>query len=451
MKKLLLAIMFFAIALPVMGQRYVGYQRWGKYTDAQMNAIDTSNSDEVYKVYNTTQGKWKCNDGGAGWVDCDSGGGTDNQQISDFSITSNILTLTLENGGTETVDLSSYLDNENVASGVISGTDLVLTLTDATTVTIDMSSFSGGTDNQTAEEVPYPYNGQTTAKDALDDLYTNKATISYVNASDIDTDGITKTADFTLSDTDIQAGVINIQTNDSVVMSVNKASLTERGFVKAIVEGTGFLAVEGTDNGDYKSQSGEGETLGIRIKSNGDVIVLDPSDLLAYTPVTGEVLGTELWTFASAGNSNNNADSTDGFQALSSSSTDLASVSDGSGGFIIQASAVDGNSDYIRITAFLSGGSVGLLTDGATYKMTIRARYTTLNSGQASISDWDGLDSQITDIVLTNTLTPYDIYFTPNSANGILYPKIYMSDAFNGAGAIGNEIQVIIDSVKEVL
>lgn len=156
MKKILLAIMFFSIVLPVMGQRYVGYQRWGKYTDAQMNAIDTSNPNEYYEIYNTTQGKKKCNDGGAGWVDCFSGSGvdTDDQQITTFSITSNTLTLALEDGGSENVDLSPYLDNKNVASGSLSGSTLTLTLSDATTVDIDLSGLSGGSGSTNLSYTP---------------------------------------------------------------------------------------------------------------------------------------------------------------------------------------------------------------------------------------------------------------------------------------------------------
>ncbi|WP_218154978.1 hypothetical protein, partial [Robiginitalea myxolifaciens] len=38
---------------------------------------------------------------------------TDDQQITDFSLDGNILTLTLENGGTQTVDLSGYVSTDN--------------------------------------------------------------------------------------------------------------------------------------------------------------------------------------------------------------------------------------------------------------------------------------------------------------------------------------------------
>jgi hypothetical protein len=278
---------------------------------------------------------------------------------------------------------------------------------------------------------------------------TDAATVNYVNASEIDTDGINKTADFTLSDMDIQAGVLNIQTNDSIVVTIN-SGLTETGFVKMIVEGTGFVAVEQgtitTLNGDYKSQSGEGETLGLRIKSNTEAVVLDPSVLLAYTPVAGETLGPELWTTESAGNGNTNADSTAGFQVLGTSGT-MASVSDGGAGFIIQGTAGDGNDDYIR---FFNNATTNALVNGSTYRFEIRARYVTLNAGTAKIDNWQGVVTS-PDITLTNTLAPYTVDVTLNAPGTTFDGRFYMSRGFTGAGAVDNVIEVIIDSVKEVL
>lgn len=81
------------------------------------------------------------------------GSSTDNQQITDFSITSNILTVALEDGGTDTVDLAPYLDNKNVASGSLSGTTLTLTLSDASTVVIDLTGLGGGTPTTDASDL----------------------------------------------------------------------------------------------------------------------------------------------------------------------------------------------------------------------------------------------------------------------------------------------------------
>lgn len=79
------------------------------------------------------------------------GGGGADQTITDFSITSNVLTITLENGGTETVDLSPYLDNtdsQTVTDLSITGTTLSITLSGGgSAVTVDLASLGSGESN----------------------------------------------------------------------------------------------------------------------------------------------------------------------------------------------------------------------------------------------------------------------------------------------------------------
>ena len=143
MKKYFLTVILLVVTLPIFAQRYIGYERWGKYTDAQMNAIDTSNPNEVYRVFNTTQGKWKCHLG-SGWVDCDSAGtGTDDQQITDISLTGNVLSITIENGNTVTQDLSSIVGNVTITDFSLSGNIVTLTLSNGSTDTVDLSSIVG--------------------------------------------------------------------------------------------------------------------------------------------------------------------------------------------------------------------------------------------------------------------------------------------------------------------
>ncbi|MCO5726100.1 hypothetical protein, partial [Robiginitalea marina] len=68
---------------------------------------------------------------------------TDDQQITDFSLTGNTLTLTLENGGTQDVDLSGYVstDDQNLT---LSGN--TLGIEDGNTV--DLSPYLDNTDDQ---------------------------------------------------------------------------------------------------------------------------------------------------------------------------------------------------------------------------------------------------------------------------------------------------------------
>ncbi len=77
---------------------------------------------------------------------------TDDQAITDFSLdgTTNILTLTLEDGGTQTVDLSGFVstDNQNISGSGLSGTDLTIGIENGTSETVDLSSLVGTDDQQ---------------------------------------------------------------------------------------------------------------------------------------------------------------------------------------------------------------------------------------------------------------------------------------------------------------
>ncbi len=76
---------------------------------------------------------------------------TDDQAITDFSLdgTTNVLTLTLEDGGTQTVDLSGFVssDDQNISGSGLSGTDLTIGIENGANETIDLSSLVG-TDDQ---------------------------------------------------------------------------------------------------------------------------------------------------------------------------------------------------------------------------------------------------------------------------------------------------------------
>ncbi|MEM6316046.1 MAG: tail fiber domain-containing protein [Bacteroidota bacterium] len=79
---------------------------------------------------------------------------TDEQQITNFNInpTSNVLTLSLEDGGTQTVNLTPYLDNtddQQIQNFAIDGANiLTLTLEDGGTQMVDLSPYLDNTDDQ---------------------------------------------------------------------------------------------------------------------------------------------------------------------------------------------------------------------------------------------------------------------------------------------------------------
>jgi hypothetical protein len=117
----------------------------------------------------------------------------DNQAITDFSITGNTLTLTLENGGTETVDLSPYLDNtdaQTVTDFSLSGNILSITLSGGNTQTVDLSTISGGSSTPADDSV-------TPAKMADAD----HGAISWLG-------GVASIDDNTITESKIQAGTI---------------------------------------------------------------------------------------------------------------------------------------------------------------------------------------------------------------------------------------------------
>ena len=68
---------------------------------------------------------------------------TDDQQITDFSLSGNIVTLTLEDGGTQTVDLSGFVSTDDQALSLSGNT---LTLEDGGTV--DLTPYLDNTDDQ---------------------------------------------------------------------------------------------------------------------------------------------------------------------------------------------------------------------------------------------------------------------------------------------------------------
>ena len=106
-------------------------------------------------------------------------GSTDDQNISGSGLAGNILTIGIENGTNETVDLSALVgtDDQNIESlAVDAGTNiLTVGIEDGTSQTVDLSHLDdAGTDDQTAAEVTYDNTisglTATNVKAALDEV-----------------------------------------------------------------------------------------------------------------------------------------------------------------------------------------------------------------------------------------------------------------------------------------
>ena len=87
--------------------------------------------------------------GTASWADISTvqdGTGTDDQNLQDFNLTGTTLKLTIENGNTVYVDLTSLsgtgTDDQQLQGFTLNGTDLNLTLEDGGTVTVDLSDLN---------------------------------------------------------------------------------------------------------------------------------------------------------------------------------------------------------------------------------------------------------------------------------------------------------------------
>ena len=149
---------------------------------------------------------------------------TDDQQITNFSIdASNILTITLEDGNTQTVDLSGLVgtddqtavevnydntasglaatdvqaaldevaagstDDQNISGSSLAGTDLTIGIENGASEVVDLSSLVG-TDDQTATEVTYDNTTSglvaTDVQAAIDEINAAAGTVALVDNGD---------------------------------------------------------------------------------------------------------------------------------------------------------------------------------------------------------------------------------------------------------------------------
>lgn len=109
----------------------------------------------------------------------------------------------------------------------------------------------------------------------------------------LDLNGVVKTTDFELSDADVQAGIVYINSNTEVVCTV-PSTLTQFGVTKFVLRGTGPISFDmsaiTTTGGSFQTQSIRGETATLRNYSPTEADLWDPSRLVAYTPIdNGEI------------------------------------------------------------------------------------------------------------------------------------------------------------------
>ena len=183
---------------------------------------------------------------------------TDDQAITDFSLnnTTNVITLTLEDGGTQTVDLSGFVstDDQNIADLGLAGNVLTVGIEDGTAQTVDLSAFDdAGTDDQNLTGAALNAsnvlridieNGTSTTVDlsALDNTGTDDQNITLVgNTLTLEDGGTVDLASY-LDNTDDQA-----ITDFSLNNTTNVITLTLEDGGTQTVDLSGFVSTDDQD------------------------------------------------------------------------------------------------------------------------------------------------------------------------------------------------------------
>jgi len=188
--------------------------------------------------------------------------------VTDFVLSGNDLTITLNDGTSYTTDVTTLgVDTNNfVASGVLSGSDLVLTMDDATTVTVDASSLA--------------VDENTTI--SFGSLVGNTLTLTASDSSTVTIDVTSLAVDTNLY---VVSGTLNANGID-LELTMSDASV--------ITVGVGGLAI------DNDTIITGGTVVGTDIQlslNNGSIITIDATTLATGSStnvVSGSVVGTDL-------------------------------------------------------------------------------------------------------------------------------------------------------------
>jgi len=200
-------------------------------------------------------------DGTASWAPVSSiqdGTGTDDQNLTDFNLSGTTLSLTIEDGNTITVDLSSLnnsgTDDQQITDFNLTGTVLSITLENGGTKSVDLADLN---DTAAIEAL------QTLIEDQIDDI---NATVTGHIAADDDTD---KTNEL-ITDANFSGDILVI-TENGVNHEVNLSTLNNSGSDDQILElNDTVLSIENGNSIDLNLTFATNEALQSHIDDDND-------------------------------------------------------------------------------------------------------------------------------------------------------------------------------------
>ena len=217
----------------------------GNTETVDLSSLNNSGTDDQALTFNNTTNILTLEDGGT--VDLNKfldDTDTDNQTITAFSIDgSNVLTITLEDGNTETVDLSS-LNNSGTDDQALTfnNTTNILTLEDGGTV--DLNKFLDDTDTDNQTITAFSIDGSNVLTITLEDGNTQTVNLTAL-VNDADFDITNEIQNITTTGT---AGNISISSGSTLALNVNDADADPLNEIQTITSNDGSVLVTPSGN-----------------------------------------------------------------------------------------------------------------------------------------------------------------------------------------------------------
>ncbi|WP_212748446.1 hypothetical protein, partial [Maribacter algarum] len=326
--------------------------------DGITNAEIADNAVQLENIADGTSADQIMQWNGANWVLVDGAGlSTDNQNIESLAVntTSNVLTVGIEDGTSQTVDLSHLddagTDNQNIESLAVNTTSNVLTvgIEDGTSQTVDLSHLDdAGTDNQNIESLGL--SGANVLTVGIEDGSSQTVNLSSLVGTDDQTASEVSIADaggnFTSTDvegalTELAAGSTDNQNIESLAVNTTSNVLTV-----GIEDGTSqtvdlsHLDDAGTDNQNI-------ESLGL---SGANVLTVGIEDGSSQTVDLSGLVGTDNQNIESLAVNTTSNVLTVGIEDGTSQTVDLSHLDDaGTDNQNIESLAVNTTSNVLTV------------------------------------------------------------------------------------------------------